>query len=196
MLNPSPIKGNRGSVCVFCGSSFGANPAYAEAARRFGALLAEREFAMVFGGGGLGLMGETARAACDAGARVQGILPDFLKHLEPPLKTGEQVIITPDLFIRKAQMMEQADAFAVLPGGNGTMDEFFEILTSAQLDVHTKPIVLVNVEGYFEPLIALLDHIVAKGFAAPDIRKLFHVCATPDEAIALLWNLLQRTVAD
>jgi hypothetical protein len=181
---------------VFCGSSFGASPAYADAAKRFGALLAEHGYGMVFGGGGLGLMGETARAARDGGAKVQGILPDFLKHLEPPLATGEKVILTSDLFRRKEMMMERSDAFVCLPGGNGTMDEFFEVLTSAQLDLHAKPIVIVNVEAFFDPLLALLDHIVAKDFAKPDVLKLFHVRATPDEAITLLGDLLQRTAAD
>lgn len=196
MLNPSRPAGNRGNVCVFCGSSFGASPAFAAAAKHFGTLLAKHGYGMVFGGGGLGLMGETARAARDGGARVQGILPDFLKHLEPPLSTGEKVILTPDLFQRKALMMERSDAFVCLPGGNGTMDEFFEVLTSAQLDVHAKPIVVVNVEAFFDPLLSLLDQIVAKGFAKPDVLKLFHVCATPQEAIVLLGDLLQRAAAD
>jgi uncharacterized protein (TIGR00730 family) len=197
MLNPTPLKDKHPrAICVFCGSSHGKNPRYAEAARKMGALLAEHGFSVVFGGGGLGLMGETARAARDAGARVQGILPDFLKHLEPPLDTGERVTLTPDLFTRKERMIGLADGFAVLPGGNGTMDEFFEILTSAQLGLHRKPIVVVNVAGYFDPLLKLLDHIVAEEFAKPDIRNLFHVCATPEEAVRLFGDLLQRAAAD
>ncbi len=197
MLNPTPIKAKKPrTVCIFCGSSHGANAAYGDAARKFGALLAEHGFSVVFGGGGLGLMGEVASAARDAGARVQGILPNFLKHLEPPLKTGERVMLTPDLFTRKAKMIGMADGFAILPGGNGTMDEFFEVLTSAQLSLHTKPIVLLNVAGYFNPLLKLLDHIVKQGFANTNVRKLYHVCRTPEEAAALFRDLLEGTVAD
>ncbi|SRR5579885_2678028 len=197
MLNPSPIKDkNARAICIFCGSSHGANAAYGEAARTFGALLAEQGFSVVFGGGGLGLMGEAARAARDAGAKVQGILPDFLKHLEPPLKTGERVMLTPDLFARKAKMIEMADGFAILPGGNGTMDEFFEVLTSAQLSLHAKPIVILNVAGYFDPLLRLLDHIVRQGFANANVRKLYHVCRTPEQATALFRDLLEGAAAD
>lgn len=196
IFNPTKAGGNGRAVCVFCGSSHGGDPRFTQAARTFGALLAQHGFSVVFGGGGLGLMGETAAAAHGAGARVQGILPDFLKHLEPPLQTGERVIITHDLFTRKSKMMAMADAFAILPGGTGTMDEFFEVLTAAQLKLSAKPIVLVNIADYFAPLIALLDHIVASGFAAPSLRALFHVCATPQDAVALLGNLLERAPAD
>jgi uncharacterized protein (TIGR00730 family) len=174
------------TVCVFCGSSPGNDPAYAEAARRFGTLIAENKYRLLFGGGGLGLMGEVARAARAGGAPVIGILPAFLRHLEPPLEFGEKVVITPDLQQRKARMIGLSDAFVLLSGGLGTFDEFFEVITTAQLAVHKKPIVVVDTLHYFAPLQALLEHIVARGFAKPQIASLYTVVATPDEAMDLL----------
>ncbi|HEX4860240.1 MAG TPA: TIGR00730 family Rossman fold protein, partial [Rhizomicrobium sp.] len=112
-------------ICVFCGSSPGADPAYARDARRFGALLAERGFDLVFGGGYVGLMGEVAHAARTGGAYVTGVLPDFLRHLEPPSHDAQRILVTPDLFERKKLMTSLSDGFAVLPGGLGTLDEFF-----------------------------------------------------------------------
>src|SRR5579862_2052085 len=178
--------GNRRTICVFCGSSPGAKPVYAQAAREFGQLLGENGYRLVFGGGGIGLMGEVARAARDAGAPVIGILPAFLRSLEPPLKSAEELVITPDLQQRKARMLALADAFILLPGGLGTMDEFFEVLTTAQLLVHHKPILVIDVKGYFQPLKALLDHIVAHGFAREQIAALHEFVASPEEAMRLI----------
>ena len=174
------------TVCVFCGSSPGNDPAYAEAARRFGTLVAENRYRLLFGGGGLGLMGEVARAARAGGAPVMGILPAFLRHLEPPLEFGEKVVITPDLQQRKARMIGLSDAFVILAGGLGTFDEFFEVITTAQLGVHKKPIVVVYTLRYFTPLQALMEHVVAGGFARPQTASLYSVVATPDDAIDLL----------
>ena len=154
--------------------------------------MAERGFDLVFGGGGVGLMGELARTVRDNGAKVTGIIPDFLRHVEPPMSLAHELIITRDMNERKARMFELADAFVVLPGGLGTLDEVTEALTGAQLATHAKPIVLVNVNGFFEPLLKLIDHVIAHGFAPPDIRKLMRVVATPEEAIALLHGSLQR----
>ena len=147
------------AICVFCGSSFGDDPAFREAAHALGAGLAGSGFDMVFGGGGLGLMGEAARGARDAGAAVQGILPGFLRDIEPPLTHGETTDIVPDLYVRKQQMIERSDAFVVLPGGLGTYDEFFEVVTAAQLGVHAKPIMVVNVKGYYDALDAMVQAI-------------------------------------
>lgn len=174
------------TICVFCGSSLGDDPAYAAAARETGKLIAAKGWSLVFGGGGLGLMGEVARAARDGGAGVTGILPEFLRHLEPPLSQGETVEIAADLYDRKERMIAEADAFIVLPGGLGTLDEFYEVVTSAQLAVHSKPIVLVNTNGYYDPLIALMEHVIVHGFAQPVSRKLFRVAATPAEAFESL----------
>jgi uncharacterized protein (TIGR00730 family) len=192
MHNPSDGKDKRlRSVCVFCGSSPGRDPRYAEAASTLGKLLAAEGYGLVFGGGNIGLMGETARAVRAGGTPVIGILPAFLKHLEPPLKTAEELIITPDLQQRKARMLSLSSAFILLPGGLGTMDEYFEVLTSAQLHVLQKPILLINVAGYFDPLKALLDHIVREGFANESLFKLQRVVASPEEAITTLKDLLK-----
>lgn len=153
-------------VCVFCGSSPGASPAYARAARALGEALGEAGYGLIFGGGNVGLMGETARAARSAGTpELIGILPNFLKGLEPPMPEGETVELTPTLQARKRRMLDLADAYVLLPGGFGTLDEFFEVLTEAQLGVHAKPIVLIDVDGYYAPLRALIEHVVAQGFA-------------------------------
>ncbi|MGH6873260.1 MAG: TIGR00730 family Rossman fold protein [Rhizomicrobium sp.] len=172
------------SVCVFCGSSHGADPRFAEAARRLGAMIAARGYRLVFGGGGIGLMGETARAARDAGAEVIGVIPSFLRHLEPPMRGPDELVVVPSLFERKERMMALADAFIVMPGGLGTMDEFFEVVGSAQLQRHDKPIMLVDIDGYFAPLLALIDHIVRSGFAHYEFASHFRVVASPGEALA------------
>jgi len=170
-------------VCVFCGSSFGADPRHAAAAQRLGTLIAERGFSLVFGGGGPGLMGIVARAARDGGAPVLGVLPDFLRGIEPPPEWEQNLIITPDLQLRKTRMLAMADAFVVLPGGAGTMDEYFEVVTSAQLRVLAKPIVLVNIAGFFAPLQALMQHLVVQGFARTETLDLYMTVDTPEAAI-------------
>jgi uncharacterized protein (TIGR00730 family) len=171
------------AICVFCGSSYGSNPQYAVAARTLGRLIAERGFSLVFGGGGPGLMGETARAVRDGGASVAGVLPKFLRWVELPPEWEKDLIITPDLQERKTRMLAMADAFVVLPGGAGTMDEFFEVVTSASLGVLNRPILVVNTEGYFDPLERLMNHIVREGFARPEILDLYRFVDTPEEAI-------------
>lgn len=181
--------GNGRSICVFCGSSPGAKPVYAETARELGQLLGENGYRLVFGGGGVGLMGEVARAARAAGAAVIGVLPAFLRSLEPPLKSAEELIITPDLQQRKARMLALADAFVILPGGLGTLDEYFEVITTTQLRVHAKPIIVVNIEGYFDPLKALLDRVVEQGFARMEIASYHAFVTTPAEAIDRLKQL-------
>ncbi len=177
------MEDNKPVICVFCGSSFGVDPQYAAAARTLGRLLAERGFSMIFGGGGLGLMGETARAARDNGARVAGILPEFLRRIEQPPEWEKELVITPDLQLRKTQMLARADAFVVLPGGAGTMDEFFEIVTSAQLGVLNKPILAVNTNGHFDLLEQLMNHLVSEGFAKPTMLSLYTMVDTPEQAI-------------
>lgn len=189
--NPSKLREKkRPAICVFCGSSYGTSPAYAATAKRMGELIAASGADLVFGGGNVGLMGEVARAARDGGAGVYGILPEFLRHLEPPLAAKEEVVITPDLQTRKARMLSQSDAFVILPGGLGTLDEFFEVLTTAQLKVFAKPIVVVDVDGYYAPLKALLDRIVAQGFARKEIAALQHYVPTADQAMDTLNRLL------
>jgi uncharacterized protein (TIGR00730 family) len=185
LRNPAEVMDNttKPVICVFCGSSYGSSPQYAMAARTLGRLIAERGFSLVFGGGAPGLMGEIARAVRDGGAQVAGVLPKFLRWVELPPEWEEDLVITADLQERKTRMLAMADAFVVLPGGAGTMDEFFEVVTSASLGVLTKPILVVNVEGYFDPLERLMSHIVCQGFARPKILDLYRFVDTPEEAI-------------
>jgi len=171
------------AICVFCGSSHGAKPAYAQAAARLGTLIGQRGFSLVFGGGNVGLMGEVARSAHEAGARVLGVLPSFLQHLEQPLKTAEELVVVPDMQQRKAIMLARSDAFIVLPGGLGTFDEIFEVLSTAQLQVHKKPIVLVNTEGYFAHFETLIARIVREGFAIRNIENFYRILQTPEAAL-------------
>jgi uncharacterized protein (TIGR00730 family) len=184
----------RRAICVFCGSSYGADPAYAAAAKRLGTLIGEHGYSLVFGGGNVGLMGEVARAAGDAGAPVAGIIPEFLRHLEPPLEKREMVTVTADLQTRKMLMLERSDAFVILPGGLGTLDEYFEVLTSAQLRVFAKPIVIVDVAGYFAPLQALLAHVKGEGFVTPGVDALQHFVQSADAAVETLNRLLASAV--
>jgi len=180
-----PARGSL-SICVFCGSSPGTNTAYSEAARELGRLIGERGHRLVFGGGFVGLMGELARAASEAGAPIIGVLPEFLRHVEPPRELLEELFITEDLQVRKARMIELADAFVILPGGMGTMDEYFEVVTTAQLATHRKPIVLIDVNGYFKPLDDLIRHIVSHGFASESSLSLHKVVDGPQAAIAAI----------
>lgn len=175
----------RPAICVFCGSSHGSDAAYTEAAQRFGALMVREGFDLVFGGGGVGLMGEVAASVSREGGHVLGIIPSFLRHIEPPLNIESQIVVTENLNERKARMFEAADGFAVLPGGIGTLDEFAETFTSAQLHLHAKPIVLVNVKGFFAPMLTMLEHIVAEGFAKPTVMDLIRVVSTPEEAVRI-----------
>lgn len=180
------------AIAVFCGSSHGSDAAFARDARRFGQLMGQRGFDLVFGGGYVGLMGEVAHAARESGAYVTGVLPDFLRHLEPPSRDTQKMIVTPDLQERKRLMLSLSDAFAVLPGGLGTIDEFFEVITSVQLDVFDKPLVLLDTGGMFAPLDALIDMVVAKGFAQPRAKELYHRASTPDQALDFISRHLGR----
>jgi uncharacterized protein (TIGR00730 family) len=186
MTKPQP------SICVFCGSSFGNDPRFREVARAVGEGIGRMGCSLVFGGGSLGLMGDVARAAQEAGAKIQGIIPAFLQALEgiEPVSAEEKLIVTPHLQERKAVMLQMSDAFMVLPGGLGTFDEFFEVATEAQLGVHRKPIIVVNVDGFFDALDAMLDQIVAKGFAKPAIMELYHLADGPEAALLALQQAL------
>jgi len=147
------------SICVYCGSGPGTSPAFVVAARRFGQILAENHVSLVYGGGSAGLMGACANAVLDGGGHVTGIIPDFLVDREHMLMRAQERIITRDMHERKRQMFERADAFVALPGGVGTLEELVEQLTWAQLGRHKKPIMIANIEGFWEPLCALLDHM-------------------------------------
>jgi uncharacterized protein (TIGR00730 family) len=178
------------AICVFCGSSFGDDPRFRDAARTVGAGIAKAGWSLVFGGGGNGLMGDVARAAEAGGAPVQGIIPAFLQALEPPVSEEEKLIVTPHIQERKALMLRMADAFLVLPGGLGTLDEFFEVAVEAQLGVHKKPIVVVNVDGFYDTLDSMLRAIVERGFARQLIFDLYHLAEGPEAALKILESAL------
>ena len=166
------MAGGMRRICVYCGSSMGENPIYRESAQAVGTLLANRGLGLVYGGGNVGLMGVLADAALAAGGEVIGIIPGglFSREVGHPGLTEMRVVGT--MHERKALMADLADGFIALPGGMGTLDELFEILTWAQLGIHAKPCGLLNVAGYFDPLIALLDHMVAEKFLRPEHRAL------------------------
>lgn len=176
------------SVCVFCGSAPGANPLYAQTARDLGAALASRGLALVYGGGRVGLMGCVASAALGAGGTVIGVIPHALAHKEIAQEDCTELIVVGTMHERKALMADRAGAFVALPGGYGTCDELFEILTWAQLGIHRKPVALLNVNGFFTPLLAWLDHVVAEGLLRPKHRELLLVADTIPELLDRLTN--------
>ncbi len=157
-------------ICVYCGSGTGTNPAFVQAARNFGKILAENRIGLVFGGGSIGMMGEIAQSVLKHGGEVNGIIPEFLVEREHALRTAHGLTITPDMHERKRKMFEMADAFVALPGGVGTLEEIVEQMTWAQLGRHKKPILLANIEGFWEPLCALLDHMKALEFIRGDLN--------------------------
>jgi uncharacterized protein (TIGR00730 family) len=159
-------------VCVFCGSSAGARPAYAESARNLGRLLAERGIGLVYGGAQVGTMGELANAALRAGGEVVGIIPHHMVEQEIAHDGVTELHVVGDMHERKAGMAARADAFIALPGGAGTMEELFEVWTWAQLGLHDKPLGLLDVAGYFAPLRHFLDHMVTEGFLRAEYRDM------------------------
>ena len=167
------------NVCVFCGSSLGNKPVYREAAVALGELLARQGRALVWGGGHVGLMGTVADAVLAAGGETIGVIPTFMVERELAHPDSTEMIEVDSMHTRKAVMAERADAFVALPGGYGTGDELFEILTWAQLKIHAKPVGLLNVDGYFDHLLTWLDRASADGFIRATHRKLLYVDSDP-----------------
>ena len=157
------------TICVYCGSGPGSNPRFIETAIALGKILAENRIRLVYGGGSIGLMGALATSVLDHGGTVTGIIPDFLTARENALTRVQELIVTPDMHERKRLMFERSDAFVALPGGVGTLEELVEQLTWKQLGRHTKPILLANVDGFWEPLLALLAHMRATQFIRPTL---------------------------
>ncbi len=172
-------------VCVFCGSAAGARPAYADFARRLGASLAARRAVLVYGGASIGLMGIAADAALVAGGQVIGVLPESLRQRELAHTRLTELHITPDLASRKLEMLAISDAFISLPGGIGTLDELFEIWTLIQLGARRRPMVLVNQDGYYTPLLEFLASSVREGFLNRDSYDLLATASTPEAAVTL-----------
>jgi uncharacterized protein (TIGR00730 family) len=161
------------TMCVYCGSGPGVNPAYAKAADILGRSMAQANIGLVYGGGGLGLMGQTAKSVLAHGGNVTGIIPQFLSDKERMLRDVQELIVTEDMHQRKKLMFERSDAFVALPGGIGTLEELVEQLTWAQLGRHTKPIVLANIDRFWEPMLALLAHMRSEAFIRAGLEVRF-----------------------
>lgn len=159
------------SVCVYCGSRFGIDPAYEQAADALGRALADQGWRLVYGAGDVGLMGTVARAAQSAGGETFGVIPEHLVRAEVGKSDLTTYVVTETMHERKKVMFMNADAVVLLPGGAGSLDEIFEVLTWRQLGLHDKPVIVVNTNGYWNPLKDLLDHIVAQGFAGEDVLE-------------------------
>jgi len=170
------------SVCIFCGSRQGTKPAYVEAAREMGQLLAANNWRLVYGAGDVGLMGEVADATQQAGGQTFGVIPQHLLSWEVGKRDLTQFIVTENMHERKKVMYMNSDAIVVLPGGAGSLDEYFEVVTWRQLGLHSKPILLLNTEGYWDKLIGLVDHVIAEGFADESFRDFTRICQTTAEA--------------
>jgi hypothetical protein len=173
------------SVCVYCGSSAGKDPIFRETARRLGTLLARERIRLVYGGGGIGLMGALAHAAMEGGGEVIGVIPEFLVAREHAFEGAREVVVTRDMHERKRIMFERADAFAVLPGGIGTLEELVEQLSWLQLEQHRKPVALVNINGYWNPFFELLEHMREQRFLHT-VRKLCIEVDRVDDVVAKL----------
>ncbi len=174
------------SLAVFCGSSVGIDPVHRAAAEQLGQALAERKIRLVYGGGGIGLMGVLADAALAAGGEAVGVIPEHLLRLEVGHTGLSELITVATMHERKQRMFDLADGFAVLPGGLGSLDETFEILTWRLLHLHDKPIVVIDEAGYWQPLLALIDHAISAGFASETARDHFAVAEGVETALTLL----------
>lgn len=174
------------AICVFCSSSESVAPAYFDVAAELGVTLAQRNYALVYGGTNVGLMGTVARAAHAGGGCVIGIVPQTIHARGIAFETADELIITRDLRERKGVMEERADAFIALPGGFGTLEEVVEVITLKQLQTHAKPIILLNTNGFYDPLIALFEHFYEQRFAKPDQRQLYYFAPDVSSAFTYL----------
>ncbi len=177
-------------ICVFCGSSVGARPEYAQAAQRLGALLAQRGIGLVYGGGGVGLMGIVADSVLEHGGDVTGIIPDALVQREVGHRALTQMEVVDTMHQRKARMADLSDAFIAMPGGYGTLEEFAEVLTWSQLGIQMKPCGLLNVEGYWDGLLEFFDHACEERFVHQQNRQLVLIASSPEEMLEqiLAWK--------
>ncbi|MFB6095909.1 MAG: TIGR00730 family Rossman fold protein [Haloferacaceae archaeon] len=166
-------------ICVYCGSNPGRDPAYREAATAFGRELVARDLGLVYGGGTVGMMGTLADAVLEAGGEAHGVIPESLLEREPPHRGLTELDVVQSMHERKARMVELADGFVALPGGYGTFEELLEVLTWAQLGFHRSPCGVLNVAGYYDDLVAFLDHAVAEEFVSQDHREMVVVAEDP-----------------
>jgi len=179
-------------ICVYCGSGPGSDPAFVAGARAFGKIMAESGVGLVFGGGSVGLMGELANAVLDHGGEVVGIIPKFLVSREIVMKRAE-IVVTHDMHERKQLMFDHADAFVALPGGVGTLEELVEQMTWAQLGQHKKPILIANINEFWNPLCALLDHMEALEFIRPGLAVSYLVADRVEDILPKLLAAAQAT---
>ena len=173
-------------ICAYGGASADVDPAYIEASYRAGLLIGNTGAELVYGGGGTGCMGAVGRGVRDAGGNVISVLPGFMTQYESLLKPVAETVVTATMSERKHVMEERADAFLVLPGGIGTMDEFFETLTLKSLDRHAKPVVILNTGGFYDPLIEMLHTFTEKGFVSKQVWERLSITAAPEEAVGLM----------
>ena len=188
----TPLK----SVCVYCGSAFGANPKHRATAQRFGELLGRNGIGLVYGGGRVGLMGVIADAALKNGGKVIGVIPEHLQSKEVGHHGISELRVVPNMHERKELMFRLSDAFVILPGGFGTLDETFEMITWRQLRLHDKPIVLLDNDGYWAPFVRLSEHIVQQGFAKPEALALYTVIDDVEAVIPTLRRAPAPAVPD
>ncbi|MFI4995532.1 MAG: TIGR00730 family Rossman fold protein [Hyphomicrobiales bacterium] len=174
------------SICVYCGSGTGADPAFVAAARTLGEMLAKARIRLVYGGGRIGLMGEVARAVLGAGGDVIGIIPEFLKAREMMLPEAQELHVVKDMHTRKQLMFDKADAFIALPGGIGTLEELVEQMTWAQLGRHDKPILIADINGFWRPLLSLLAHMRENGFVRPGLEVRYLVAERIEDALDMI----------
>jgi uncharacterized protein (TIGR00730 family) len=171
------------ALCVYCGSSPGTDPAFTAAAQAFGKILADSHVRLIYGGGSIGLMGTLANAVVDNGGEVTGVIPEFLTKRERPRRLAQELIVTPDMHARKRTMFDRADGFVALPGGLGTLEEVVEQLTWAQLGRHKKPILIANINGYWDPLLTLVRHMREVKFVPSALNVDFLVTGRVEEIL-------------
>ena len=188
----SPLR----NVCVYCGSAYGNDPLYAEAAKALGVALADAGLGLVYGGGDNGLMGIVARSVLDAGGRVTGIIPGFLEKRELMLREAQDLVIVPDMHTRKRMMFERADAFVALPGGVGTLEELVEQLTWVQLGRHRKPVLMADVGGFWRPLLSLFAHMRDSGFIRRDTEVHYLVSEKIEDIVPMLRKAAEFAARD
>lgn len=173
-------------LCVFCGSREGTREAYSKGAKELGALLVSRGIALVYGGGSIGMMGTIAETVLAEGGRVTGVIPEALAHREIAHSGVQEMLVVDTMHTRKAKMAELSDGFIGMPGGLGTYEELFEVLTWSQLGIHAKPIGLLNLEGYFTPMIKMIEHGIQEGFIHETYRDLLVSAETPEALLAAM----------
>lgn len=198
IASSDPIRAEAGarhvkSICVYCGSSAGVEPAYESAARSLGLSIANAGIGLVYGGGGNGLMGALAHAALSAGGVVTGIIPEFLHRKDKLLPEIQETIVVPDMHTRKRLMFERADAFVALPGGIGTLEELVEQLTWVQLERHTKPVVIADIDGFWQPLLDLFAHMRQRRFIRSPFEIRYLVAEKIEDVVPMIKTVAART---